>query len=61
MNKYLYWFILGIMEIFIVAFLPILLVVGVSTSIIGWFSIIPYVVMYIRDRFKEKYETAQKN
>ena len=61
MNKYLYWFILGIMEIFIVAFLPILLVVGVSTSIIGWFSIIPYVVMHIRDRFKEKYETAQKN
>lgn len=61
MNKYLYWFILGIMEIFIVAFLPILLIAGVSASIIGWFSIISYIIMHIRDRFKEKYELTQKN
>ena len=57
MNKCLFWIIRFILEISIVAVIPIAVICGVSLPNAGWFSAISFIILDIRDRFIKKYET----
>lgn len=57
MNKYLFWIIRFILEISIVAVIPIVIMCGVSLPNAGWFSAISLIILDIRDKFIKKYET----
>lgn len=56
MNKFLFYFIEFVLDFIIVALLPILMVCGVSFASVGWFSIISFVTLHIRQWFVEKYK-----
>ena len=56
MNKWLFWIIRFILEVAIVAVVPMAIVFGVSIPNAGWFSIISLIILDIRDWFIKKYE-----
>lgn len=56
MNKFLFYFIEFVLDFIIVALLPALMVCGVPFASVGWFSIISFVTLHIRQRFVEKYK-----
>lgn len=60
MNKWLFWIIKFILEILIVAVVPMAIACGVSIPNAGWFSIISFIILDIRDWFIKKYENIQK-
>ena len=57
MNKWLFWIIRFILEVAIVAVVPMAIAFGVSIPNAGWFSIISLIILDIRDWFIKKYET----
>lgn len=56
MNKFLFYFIEFVLDFIIVALLPILIAYGVPFASVGWFSIISFVTLHIRQWFVEKYK-----
>lgn len=56
MNNFLFYFIEFELDFIIVALLPILMVCGVPFASVGWFSIISFVTLHIRQWFVEKYK-----
>ena len=58
MNKFLFYFIEFVLDFIIVAILPVLMVCGVPFASVGWFSIISFVTLHIRQWFVEKYKDS---
>lgn len=57
MNKIYFYLIALALDLIIVALLPVLLVAGVAPAMIGYFSVISFVTLHIRQWFVEKYKT----
>ena len=56
MNKILFYFIKFVLDFIIVALLPVLMACGVPFALVGWFSIISFITLHIRQWFVGKYK-----
>lgn len=55
MNKFIFYLLEFLMDVFIVGLIPVLLSCNIPLNIAVWFSILPYIVIDIRQWFVEKY------
>lgn len=55
MNKFIFYIIKYLMDVFIVGLIPVLFSYGVPINIAVWFCILSYIAIDIRQWFVEKY------
>jgi hypothetical protein len=56
MNKYFFYLIEFALDFLAVALLPILMGCGMTFATVGWFSIISFLAIHVRQWFVEKYK-----